>query len=204
MCARHSIVKPLTPNDCRVAAGFSLVELVVGLAIVGVLLAVGAPAVGTYLANEKILATAQSFMSGLQQARAESIRRNTRAEFFMTDSSDITNPSVTNSASGKSWVVRAPDADNPAIFVVVNGKALSEGGGSKVSVNGTVASVTFNGLGGTNLSAAATFAFGLDDKACGPDVRCINVIVTPGGRSQICDPAVPATALTDSRRCIAT
>lgn len=191
-------------QSLRGGSGFSMVELVVGLAIIGALLAVGAPAVGAYLTNAKILATAQSFLSGVQQARAESIRRNTTAEIFLTDSVVISDPAVAQTATGKSWIVRAPNPDNAAVFMVVNGKTMSEGGGNKITVNGSVASVTFNGLGGTNLGAPATFAFGFDDKACGPDIRCINVVVTPGGRSQICDPAVPVTALTDSRRCITT
>ena len=53
-------------------------------------------------------------------------------------------------------------------------------------------------------AAIATFNVSAPVGACGTganDVRCLRVVVTPAGSIKMCDPQVPATALTDSRRC---
>ena len=191
------------PNKLKLSAkGFSLIELMVVLAIAGVLLGMSAPAIRAYLINSKIQATAQSFLSGLQQARAEAVRRNTTATMIMTDSVTLNDPSVTPSTTGKNWVLSTPNPDNTAVNTVINSKAVSEGSGATIKVTGSVASITFNGLGGTNAGATATFQFESEDQACGSEIRCINVVVTPGGRTQICDPSIASTAISDSRRCM--
>jgi type IV fimbrial biogenesis protein FimT len=194
--------------------GFSLIELMIVIAIFGVLLAVGIPALRAYSVNNKILATAQSFMSGVQQARAEAVRLNTPVQILLTDNAAIANPNITDtSATGNNWMVRSFNRAN-ANFDLVNSRAGAEGGSAgTVTVSGAdtggvaVSVVEFNGLGGTTLTAPTIFSFGAVSGACTTtatpsDVRCINVIVTPGGRSQLCDPAV--TTAGDSRRCIST
>jgi type IV fimbrial biogenesis protein FimT len=190
-----------THSLLRSPSGFTLLEIMIVVAIMGVLLAAGMPSLGAYMNNSKIQASAQSLLSGFQQARAEAVRRNLNVVITLTsDSIDQTTP--TASTTGKNWIITAPSPTIPTESIVVSAKSSSEGSAEKITVNGGVGTITFNSLGGTNLGLPATFAFGLDGKTCGGDVRCLNVIVTPGGRTQICDPAVPSTALGDSRRCI--
>jgi type IV fimbrial biogenesis protein FimT len=191
-----------THSRPRSASGFTLLEIMIVVAIMGVLLAAGMPSLGAYMNNSKIQASAQSLISGFQQARAEAVRRNLNVTITLTsDSIDQTTP--TASATGKNWIITAPSPTDSSLSVIVGAKSSAEGSADKITVNGGVGAIIFNSLGGTNLGAPATFAFGLDGKACGGDVRCLNIIVTPGGRTQICDPAVSMTALGDSRRCIA-
>lgn len=71
------------------AAGFSLVELVVALAIMGVLLSLGLPAFSAYSRNIKVRAAAESFMSGLQLARGEAVRLNTSVELILTNAAPV-------------------------------------------------------------------------------------------------------------------
>jgi len=181
--------------------GFSLIEMMVVVLIMGVLLAVGGPSLNVYMTNNKIQATAQSFVSGLQQARGEAVRRNGNVNFILTDGA-IDVATSTPDAAGKNWMVTAPVLDAPTTIEIINSKSANEGSANKVTIGGGVASVTFNSLGGTNLGAAAQYTFGFDGLTCGTATRCLSVVVTPGGRTQLCDPAVPATALGDSRRCI--
>ena len=73
----------------RCVKGFSLVELVVAIAIMGVLLALGLPTINTYTRNIKLRAAAESFLAGVQLARGEAVRLNTGVELILTNSAPV-------------------------------------------------------------------------------------------------------------------
>lgn len=58
----------------RPRAGFSLLEVMVVVAIVGALVAVAGPGLGQFLANQRVKSAARSVADSLQIARAEAIR----------------------------------------------------------------------------------------------------------------------------------
>jgi prepilin-type N-terminal cleavage/methylation domain-containing protein len=57
-------------------AGFTIIELMITLAVLGVLLALGMPSISSWLQNTQIRTAAEGMVSGLQLARAEALRRN--------------------------------------------------------------------------------------------------------------------------------
>ena len=60
----------------RAQAGVSLVELMIGLAIIGFLLFLGVPQFSNFLQNTQIRNAAETTLAGLTLARAEAVRRN--------------------------------------------------------------------------------------------------------------------------------
>ena len=192
-------------------SGFTLVELLVGVTIVGVILALGAPALGTYLQNSKVANATATFYSGIQTARTEAIRRNVPVQFVLTNSvgsaSALAAGAVADPA-GKNWIVRAASG---ATFIPVETNAAAEGQGMsgadgvEVAASGPAGfdgTFVFNGFGSmvdnqpywidiTNSSAGACAA------ASGP-IRCRRIIISPVGRVAACDPAAVAG---DSRAC---
>ncbi|MFL6565641.1 MAG: GspH/FimT family protein, partial [Burkholderiales bacterium] len=56
--------------------GFTLVELVVVLAVLALLLFVAVPSFASFLQNQQIRVAGDAIVNGLQVARAEAIRRN--------------------------------------------------------------------------------------------------------------------------------
>ena len=142
----------------KAIAGFTLIEVLVGVSILGVLLAVGLPAFGNYMGNAKLRASAASFHTAAQFARSESIRRNGGVEILLTDTAP-TDANIVPSASGRNWVVRW-SATGAAPYTLLQGKSIQEGNAaSSVIVTGNVDKVAFSGMGGVVGGAAASFKF---------------------------------------------
>lgn len=69
--------------------GVSLIELMIGVAIVAVLLMTGIPSFNLWIQNSQNRAAAESVLNGLQLARAEAVRRNTVVRFSFTDTTGL-------------------------------------------------------------------------------------------------------------------
>ena len=65
------IVRPMK----RAQPGFTLLELMVVVAIAGVLMAVAIPSMGDFIRNSRITAAANDVMAGLHFTRSEAIKR---------------------------------------------------------------------------------------------------------------------------------
>lgn len=190
--------------------GAHLIELMIGLAIVGVLLMTGVPAFTTFMQNQKLRATAETISAGLQLARAEAVKRNGRVELVLTDDDPVAAgvSSITASVSGKNWVVRYYDSAT-LFYQFVEGRSGSIGSSNldatTVVVTATDATIPFNGFGATTLGAAATIQItnptgGACAGPSGGPMRCLNVVISPGGQIRMCDPdsGIPSG---DTRKC---
>jgi type IV fimbrial biogenesis protein FimT len=200
MAARHAAVGPAG----RRAAGFTLIELSVGLVILGLLMAFGAPAFNTFLQNAKLGTRAKSFYSGLQLARTEAIRRNLPVEFVLTDTPvDTANFEnvAASSAAGRNWLVRVQDSAS-APYELLEAKSALEGGDmNNLQVLSSADGVVFNGAGGPADGAPQQLDISNPAAgACAPagPLRCWRVRVTAGGQIRLCDPLAGAG---DSRAC---
>lgn len=61
----------------RVCSGFTLIELMITVSILGILLGIGLPSFVTFINNNKITAEANSLIYSLHMARSEAIKRGT-------------------------------------------------------------------------------------------------------------------------------
>jgi len=82
--------------------GYSLIELLIGMAIVAFALAMAMPSFSVWSENQQIRNAAESIQNGLQYARTEALKRNTTVRFNLTTTSD-NNCALT--AGKSSWVV---------------------------------------------------------------------------------------------------
>ena len=182
--------------------GFSLVELVVAIAIFSMLTAIGVPAFASWIGNYKIKGTAESIQAGLNLARGEAVRRNTIIRFQLVNSTDV---GCALSTADANWVVSVDDpagacngakvddsvplddATSPRIIQV---RSAKEGSGG-VEVDSGANTFRFNGLGRLVDAPAVVDIKNSTLGACGV-VRCLRVVVTSGGQVRMCDPAYSA------------
>ena len=77
----------------RTRSGFTLIEVMITVAVLGLLLAIGVPSLTNIIGNMAVRTNAEAINSAIQFARAEAIRRNAAVKIEM-------------SAAGTSWSIR--------------------------------------------------------------------------------------------------
>jgi len=202
----------LTPH--RSGRGVSLIELMIGLALLAFILMMGVPAFGTFLQNQKLRDAATTTLAEAHYARAEAIRLNSTVELvFSEDEPDTsTFAGVAPSTSGRNLLIRG-NVYNPstaqAEMKMLDVKLQREGSGQTdpsatgVQLASSTGLIEFTPLGGTTLAADETIQItnpaGGECKSAGGTMRCLNVVITRGGQIRLCDPAV--TTAGDTRSC---
>jgi type IV fimbrial biogenesis protein FimT len=207
--------------------GLNIIEIMISLAVLGVLIGLGAPGFAEWLQNQQIRAAAEATLNGLQVARGEAVRSNTPVRFQLV--SDLTSTCVLASDSvtapvSVSWVVslRDPtgkcntkaDPADPANPQIVQSRTSAEGSPNAVATSVFVPSppaapaaqaastVTFAALGNIVANADATPSINKID-VTNPNVppgamRQLRIVVNAGGSMRMCDPAL---ALPEPRGC---
>ena len=181
--------------------GVTLIELLIGLAILGGLLAMAAPFAGKMITNAKIRTAAESILNGLQLARSSAVSQNSQVRFELPNGTD------------SSWVVCVPPTTNPpttcedAAAKIIQSRTAAEGT-SLVAVAPNVTWVVFNGFGTLAPTTLATLPAATSTSAstanicvglAGVDLtssynssseRRLKVVVGTGGTVRLCDPAL--------------
>ena len=191
--------------SARISRGFTLIELMVGIAIVAILFALALPSMGALLQNNKLGSSAKSYMQGIQLARTEAIRRNTPTEFVLTATpiGPGIETAVVPAVAGPHWVARAASG---ASWDLIEAKSAADSSGqvgsNSVQVNASAGSIAFNGFGATATGAAysilVTNPAGGACATAGGTMRCQQIRIRPGGQVFLCD---PAAAVDDNRAC---
>lgn len=160
--------------------GVTLIELMIGIAIISILIAIGLPSFNSMIQNAQIRTATESIQNGLQLARAEAVRRNEQVSFIL--------------GTGSSWTVST-----------VAGTAIQSRPSSEGSANVTVTitpagatTATFNALGRLANPTTAPTQIDLDMTATS-DSRELRITLSSGGQIRTCDPSVTATG--DPRTC---
>mgnify|MGYP001558473012 FL=1 len=169
--------------------GVSLIELMIGLVILGILLMVGLPSYSAWIQNTQIRTAAESILNGMQLARAEAVRRNTNVQLVFGAASNWT-----VSVPGTAEQVQARTSDEGSKNVTV---AMTPAGAT---------TITFNALGRVvaNADASASITQVKVDVPVAilsaAESRDLSIRVTAGGNVRMCDPD-PSVLATDPRFC---
>ncbi|HTO22839.1 MAG TPA: GspH/FimT family pseudopilin [Spirochaetia bacterium] len=182
----------------RLQPGFSLVEVMMVVVIVGILIALGIPSFTAWVQNTQIRTAAESLINGLQTAKNEAIRRNSCMQIQFSNKT--------------AWTVN-PCSDPLAVPPYAQ-RAAEEGSVNADAgrVPSTSDTVSFNALGrvvNPNPSDGTPPVTQMDicnpsmTGAQAPQMRQLRIEIPPGGSIRMCDPN-PSIAATDPRSCSAT
>src|SRR5512143_1298613 len=92
--------------------GATLLELMVVLAIAGILLAIGVPALAALAQSSRLSSSTNELVASLHLARSEAIKRNTRAVMCPSQTG---NACAENGAWHQGWVVFHDPNNNAAL-----------------------------------------------------------------------------------------
>ena len=210
----------LRPRSAGTSRGFSMVELMVAVAILALLTTMAVPPFVSTLRDARIRTTAESVAAALYYARGEAARRNAVVRFQTTSTLDNACALAT---AGQNWVVSLAYSgtgtaaspagacastldDTASPFLLRRSEPLGTGSTMLTTANRAV--TAFDGLGrlstlrGTIAATALTVDVTSTDSTClavGGAARCLRVVVMPGGQISVCDPA--HTTSTDPLTC---
>ena len=80
--------------------GYTLIELMVVVAVMAILLTVGLPQLNTFFGSNRMIANTNDFVSAIQIARSEAIKRGGRVSMCKSSNADAGTPSC---ATGSNW-----------------------------------------------------------------------------------------------------
>lgn len=201
----------------RPTHGFSLIELIVTMVVLGVLLLAVTPIVRDWMFDTEIRNAAESISTGLAQARAEAVRRNEPVMFSLVSNAQPgkLDNDCTLSATSASWVVSLDSpagqcAQPPSATAsprLVTRHARGDGSsGVVVEVRDadcrqatSRAQVVFNGYGRAQTDPAPLRCIVIKHPGSST-TRTLQVVLNSGGAVRTCDPA--ATDPRDTRRCL--
>lgn len=158
--------------------GFTLIELMIAVAILAILTTISAPSFRELIANYRARTAAEGILNGLQLARTEAIHRNANTSFTLN--------------TGSGWTVASGGAQ------IQNRPASESGSSVTVTTNGDSTSVTFTPIGAVaNYSSTTTLKQITISHPGAADSYQIDVF--SGGAMRMCSPQV--TVSNDPRRC---
>lgn len=180
--------------------GVSMIEILIGIAIIAILIALGLPSIGELMRNTKVRNAAESVQNGLNAARAEAVKRNATIVFQLTDSANV------------NWQIclwdMAADACKSGVDLIQSYKSsdgasnVRAGADAAVPAAGAVATrlgagvglpgrVGFTGFG--RLAVPATDLQRIDfydSTVAEADQRRMVLLISTGGQVRMCDPQV--------------
>jgi type IV fimbrial biogenesis protein FimT len=186
----------------RRQGGVTLLELMLGIVLMALLLAMGVPSFSSWIRDTHNRTAAESVLNGLQLARNEAVRRNTVVRFSLTDQGGTVAWNVGCVAATSTCPATiqsrpaAEGSDQARIGVSTTAIPVPIPSGqfdtALTAGSGLLSGVSFDGLGrvitpatGTNFTRADIV------HATNSNARRYVVVVGTGGQVRMCDPKLP-------------
>ena len=170
----------------RAARGFTLIELAITLAVLGILISYGLPQFTAWINNTKIRTTAEGIANGVQLARAEAVRGNQRVQFVLGNAGGASSWTVSSIGTGNALttIQQRPPEGSTSVTI-----AVTPSGADTVTFNGLGAALAQNWIDGSapitqiDVCTSAT-------NVSSSEIRKMRIAIGTGGTVRMCNPAL--------------
>jgi type IV fimbrial biogenesis protein FimT len=161
--------------------GFTLLELVIIIAILGITMAFAAPGLGTMISNNRISSNASDFAAALQLAKAEAVARVNPV--IVCKKNTTSNGCIASGDWSQGWFVFSDDNGDGAINTGETVLMIHEALEARITFGGTTGvanSITFRPSGTTSVTSTEILII-CDDRGFDSSARGILVTITGRG-----------------------
>lgn len=192
----------MKPSSLR---GFTLIELMTSLLVLGILFLLGLPTYRQWIINSRIRTASESIQNGLRLARSEAVQRSTNVRFQLTSLASgadwtvcLASATATGCPAGTSSTLQSFVGADGTAGVLVGASTqitdLAQGTfKSKVISSGLPAGITFSSLGRPS-DYGNTSVVRIDVTDATPNSRRLVTTISAGGLISMCDPQITFTA----------
>jgi type IV fimbrial biogenesis protein FimT len=183
----------------RASAGFSLIELMVTIAVIGIAMVIAIPTFGKWTADASVRAVAESLTNAIRKTQAAAIAQGRVGMFALTTATPPVATSTPN-AAGPNWFAALNPLAGSDETATTLGMILKSTEGTQRAVQvtgpalicfssvGRQTNVTTQNLGGCSVVSSSSPTTYTVSRATGA-TRSFKVLVYLGGQVRMCDAA---------------
>lgn len=164
-------------------AGFTLLELVVTLAVAAIILSYGVPGFLDVVRNGRAAANANAFVTALSIARSEAVKRGARVTVCASDDG-----ATCDGTWDEGWIVIADDAATDGAAPAAGSEVLriwpAPKGNAAVAVTGDLGWVRFLPRGDVRTTEPMPVTFNMEIEGCS-DLQGRNIQLNAVGRATV-------------------
>lgn len=176
------------------ARGFSLIELMVTIAVMGILMGVALPNLVTWMANTRVRSAADTLQNALRQAQSEAVLRSRQTVLALTAVKPALGaPAASNSPNWYSQTLPLSGSDDVSgtllrVETIAKTQSVDVTGPAVICFNsmGRLVANSSTGLGASCSASGSFTTYELNSEHAD---RPLRVEVYLGGRVRMCDPA---------------
>jgi len=171
--------------------GFTLVELMVALALFALLITFAVPMYTDFLSNAQVRNAAEGMYNGVLEAQTAAVNANTQVQLVVTP----------GSGAGTGWVIQEVNPDNSVHAPILPAPYQTSSGAPQAVITPTpngATEITFDPFGRIipNPDASSTMSCIKVTNNLSASARNLNVVVSNTGQAtgaKLCDPAAAPT-----------